>query len=409
MIDINGRTNKGTYFIMPLSDVKTAETSQLIRFVNKEGDVEDEEIRRAFISDKLKGMSLNFNLDVTKDAIFEMVIDKVSNSYLKGSGTGNLQIELDTKDKFDMYGDFVIDNGIYDFKYGGIINKPFTVKRGGTISWNGDPLTAEMNIEAIYRVSANPRTLLENINTTRKIPIDLITRISGELFDSDIQFDIEIPNSSSTVASELEFKLSNNKTTQFVALLVTGSFYNEAESSFDSNALLYSTGADMITNAFDNLLNNPDSRFKIKPEYTVGDRRNIDNIEINDQLAIGMDYQINDRIIINGKVGVPIGAKEQANVIGEVNIEFLMNEAGTLRSSVFNRQNDIQYTEQEEGYTQGVGLTYQIDFENGKELLEKLALKKKTVTDSIKEDSVLDSIKNQKLINFKNKKEQQNE
>ena len=409
VIDINGRTNKGTHFIMPINEVKTAETSQLIRFVNTKGEVEDEEIRRAFISDKLKGMSLNFNLDVTKDAIFEMVIDKTSGSYLRGSGSGNLQIELDTKDKFEMYGDFVIDNGVYDFKYGGIINKPFTVKKGGTISWNGNPLTADMDIEAIYRVSANPKTLLENISTTRKIPIDLITRFSGELFNSDIQFDIEIPNSSSTVASELAFKLSNNKTTQFIALLVTGSFYNESESSFDSNSLLYGTGADMISSAFDNLLNDQDSRFKIKPEYTIGDKTTIDDVDINDQLAIAMDYQINDQIIINGKVGVPIGADEQANVIGEVTIEFLMNEAGTLRSSVFNRQNDIQYTQEEEGYTQGVGLTYQIDFDNGKELLEKLSLKKKVATDSVNNRKGLDSITNQKLINFKNKKEQQNE
>ena len=82
-----------------------------------------------------------------------------------------------------------------------------------------------------------------------------------------------------------------------------------------------------------------------------------------------------------------------------------MNEDGSLRSSVFNRQNEIQYTEEEEGYTQGVGLTYQIDFDNGKELLQKLGLKKKKQQDSIPVKTLKDTIiTDNKILIFKNKK-----
>jgi len=409
LIDIIGKTKKRTHFVLPINYVKTAETSQLIRFVNLHERVENEKQRKAFISEKLKGLAVNFNLEVTKDAVFEMVIDKVSGSNLKGTGTGNLLIELDTKDKFNMYGDFVVDKGVYDFKYGGILSKPFKVKNGGTISWDGDPLTAEINIEAINRVSANPKVLLENISSTRKIPVDLITRFSGDLFNSDIEFDIEIPNSSSTVASELKFKLSSNKNTQFISLLVTGSFYNEMDARIDGSTALYSTGIDMLNNAFDDIFNSGDSKFKLKPVYTVGDNNKIDNLDVSDELAFDMDYQVNDRIIINGKVGVPIGSETKASIIGEVNVDFLMNESGSFRSSVFNRQNDIQYSNEEEGYTQGVGLKYQIDFDDAGELLEMLSLKKEKVKDSVGDKERSDTILNQKLINFKNKKNIQNE
>jgi len=407
VIDVEGKTNKGTHFVIPISDVKTVESTQLIRFVNKNKTEDDSKKRREFISEKLKGLSINFDLDVTKDAVVEMVLDKATGSFLKGSGTGNLQINLDTKNKFDMYGDFIVDNGVYNFKYGGFINKPFTVKRGGSISWSGNPYTADINLEAVYRVSANPKSLLENITTNRKIPIDLITRFSGELFNSKRSFDIEIPNSSSTVASELAFKLNSNdnntKTIHFISLLVSGSFYNESDITVNSNAALYGTGFDMLSNAFDNIFNKADSKFRLKPVYTVGEKSRVDNLNINDQLALALDYQVNDKILINGKVGVPIGSKKQSNVIGEVNVEFLMNQAGTLRSSIFNRQNEIQYTEEEEGYTQGVGLNYQIDFNNGKELLEKLGLKKKTVKDTTNIKKSIDTLaKKRKLINFKN-------
>ncbi|MBI9041752.1 translocation/assembly module TamB domain-containing protein [Lutibacter sp.] len=408
VIDVVGKTKKGTHFIIPISDVKTVESSQLIRFISKDNSDNNEEIRRQFISDKLKGLSMVFNLEITKDAIVEMVLDKATGSYIKGSGTGNLQIDLDTKDKFDMYGDFIVDNGVYNFKYGGFINKPFAVRKGGSISWSGNPFTADINIEAVYRVSANPKSLLENIVANRKIPIDLITRFSGELFNSQRDFDIEIPNSSSTVASELEFKLNsndeNNKTVHFISLLVSGSFYNESDLSVNSNAALYGTSFDMLSNVFDNILNQGNNRFKLKPVYTVGEKYKVDNLNIDDQLAIALDYQLNDKIIINGKVGMPIGSKDQTNVIGEVNVEFLMNDEGTFRSSIFNRQNEIQYTEEEEGYTQGAGLTYQIDFDSGKELLEKLKLKKKKPIDSIPEKQSKDSIITEnKIIKFKNK------
>lgn len=412
-INVVGKTKRGTYLTIPVSDVKTAESSQLIRFVDKSNPEENEEIRRQYISEKLKGLTLNFDIDVTKDAVVEMVLDKSTGSFLRGSGTGNMQISLDTKDRFEMYGDFIIDNGVYNFKYGGFINKPFIVKRGGSISWSGNPLTADINIEAVYRVSANPRSLLDNISSNRKIPIDLVTRFSGELFNTQREFDIEIPNASSTVASELAFRLNsdnlNNKTVQFISLLISGSFYNESDISVNSNTALYGTGFDILSNAFDNIFNQGNNRFKLRPEYTVGERGKVDNLNIEDQLAIALDYQINDRIIVNGKVGVPMGASNQTNIIGEVNVEFLLNEEGTLRSSVFNRQNEIQYSEEEEGYTQGVGLSYQIDFDNGNELLQKLGLKrkKKNPLDALKPLDTIEKI--DKLLDFKNKKKKKNE
>ena len=408
VIDFVGKTKKGTYFVIPISDVKTVETSELIRFINVNNFEDNDRVRQEFISEKLKGLSLNFNLEVTKDAVIEIVLDKATGSYLKGSGIGNLQIELDTKDKFNMYGNFIVDNGIYNFKYGGFINKPFTVTKGGSISWNGNPFTADLNIEAVYRVSANPTALLENVSTSRKIPIDLITRFSGELFNSQREFDIEIPNSSSTVASELAFKLNdndkNNKTIQFISLLVSGSFYNDSDLSANSNSAIYGTGFDMLSNAFDNIFNQGNNRFKIKPVYTVGEKNTTTSVTINDEVAIALDYQVNDRIIINGNVGMAIGSTDQSSVIGEVNVDYLLNEEGTFLFSAFNRQNEIQYTDDEEGYTQGIGLKYQIDFDNAKELLQKIGLKKQQKKDSILIIKPKDSIINtNKIINFKKK------
>ncbi|NJW54936.1 hypothetical protein, partial [Salinimicrobium oceani] len=57
---------------------------------------------------------------------------------------------------------------------------------------------------------------------------------------------------------------------------------------------------------------------------------------------------------------------------GNLEIEFLLNEEGNLRAKIFNRENNIQYLGEELGFTQGVGLSYQVDFDTFQELLRKI-------------------------------------
>ena len=79
-------------------------------------------------------------------------------------------MEIDTDGKFNIYGDFSTTEGIYNFKNLGVIDKKFNVKSGGTIVWDGDPLQAQMDIEATYEVpgGSNPALLLDNPNFNKK-------------------------------------------------------------------------------------------------------------------------------------------------------------------------------------------------------------------------------------------------
>jgi hypothetical protein len=405
-IDVNGKTNKGTHFVIPLSDVKTVSNNSLVTFVTDKEKAAKFELPTELLLDRFKGLSLNFDLQVTKDAIVEMIMDKSTGSALEGSGTGDLRIEINTNGKFNMFGDFVIDNGTYDFKYGGFISKKFVAVKGGAVSWDGSPYTAELNIETIYRVNANPKSILENITTNRDIPIDLVAKFTGELYNSQKEYDIIIPDAGSDLNSELDFKINQNndeneKLKHFTSLLVLGSFYRE--DIFDDGLSLFAseTGELLLSSAITTILGGENDKIKFGIDYNIGSNRSqIDNLNTDDQVGITVETKLNDRILIDGSVGVPVGSKQQA-VKGEVKVEFLLNEEGTLRSTVFNRQNEIQYTEEEEGYTQGAGLSYQFNFDNSRELLEKLGLKKK----EIKKDSILktkQAIKKKKdLVDFR--------
>ncbi len=383
-IDVTARTLKGTEFIIPLSDVKTVEESNLISFKTKNIKSNLFDYMELSEFEQVKGLSMNFNLDITKDAVAEIVIDKNSGSSLRGSGTGNLVLEIDTKGKFNMFGDFTIDQGNYNFSYGGIINKPFKARKGGTISWTGNPYLAELNIDAVHTVYANPKSLLENINTNRRIPVDLVTRITGELYSTQQEFDIVIPNSSSTVSNELDFILNNNDTNermrQFFSLLITKNFFNENNNSNAGGSAITGTTTDLISGVLSDILNSPDSKLQLDVGYSVADKSAVDNLNLGDQFDIAGEIQLSDRVLINGNMGIPVGTGSDNSVVGEVKVEFLMNEEGSFRTTIFNRQNEIQYSDEEEGYTQGVGMSYQIDFDRLSEVWAKFRKKRKKIT-----------------------------
>lgn len=289
-----------------------------------------------------------------------------------------------------------MNSGVYDFKYGGFVNKPFIIQKGGTVSWNGNPANANLDVTAVYKAKANPGVLLENFNSNRNIEVDLVTRISGGLFNSKQELDIQLTNVEATIASELEFILNDNnvneKTKQFISLLAFGNFINPDKLGFDAKANLTNTASSAISSAFSSILNTPDSKFQLDVDYQQEQNNSdLDRLNIDNQVDLSVSTKVGDNVIINGKVGVPIGTQTQSSVIGEVKVEVLLNTEGTFRGVIFNRQNEIQYTTEDQGYTQGLGLSYQVNFNTLNGLLTKLGLKKKKqlkLKELVKKDSL---------------------
>lgn len=379
-IDINAKTMPGTIFVVPLKDVQTVDSYGLIYFKSDKTVVKERQKEIALES--LKGLTLNIDLEVTKDAVAEVVIDEVYGSQLSGRGAGNLQIEINTRGKFNMFGDYIVNSGVYDFKYGGFVNKPFIIQKGGTVSWNGNPADANLDVTAVYKAKANPGVLLENFNSNRNIEVDLVTRISGGLFNSKQELDIQLTNVEATIANELEFILNDNnvneKTKQFISLLAFGNFINPDKIGFDARSNITNTASSAISSAFSSILNTPDSKFQLDVDYQQEQNNSdLDRLNIDNQVDLSVSTKVGDNVIINGKVGVPIGTQTQSSVIGEVKVEVLLNTEGSFRGVIFNRQNEIQYTTEDQGYTKGLGLSYQVNFNTLNGLLTKLGLKKK--------------------------------
>ena len=373
-IKVFAATQKGTTFKIPLSDTESIGDDSFIKFLSPQD-------KRTLTSDltivkkEIKGLSVDFDLDINENAEVEVVIDKVNNSTLKGRGAGTLLIRLDTKGKFNMWGEFTVIEGLYDFRYGGIIQKKIAVIPGGNINWDGAPDRARLSISAKYATLANPSVLLDNPSFNRKIPVDVLVDLSGEILQPALNFSIDFPRTSSTVKSELEFKLQSKEEIekQAIFLLTTGSFVNEGL----GGANFAGTLADRVSNLVNGLFADKEGKFNVGLDYSQGSR--LPNLQTADRLGISLQSKINERILINGKVGIPVGGANETAIAGDIEVQWLINEDGTLRMNFFNRQADIQFIGEDQIFEQGLGMSYNVDFNTLSELIEKLFNKKVTL------------------------------
>ncbi len=372
VIDVFGETARGTVFKIPLNDTESLGDSSYIKFLSPE-EKEAKFKGESVITESIKGLSVNFDLDIDPDAEVEVVVDKVNGSTLRGRGVGTLLIQLDTNGKFVMNGDFIATQGVFNFRYGGFVTKDFILQQDGNIRWDGDPAKALLDVSAIYRTQANPSTLLETSTVNRKIPVNVIINVTGQLLKPDIQFDIEFPGAGSTVTSELEFLLQdrNAKELNAISLVSQGAFLSTARVNTATAAVnnLLETTSSILSGI---LFNDDDSIFDVGVDLVQAERDPTANIQSAGRVGFTLSTQITNRVLINGKVGVPTGGISESVIVGDVEIDFLLNEDGTLRAKVFNRQTDIQFIGETEGYTQGVGISYAVDFNTFQELLRKI-------------------------------------
>ncbi|MBT8307760.1 MAG: translocation/assembly module TamB [Maribacter sp.] len=374
-INVDGETAAGTSLKIPLSDVATVGDYSYIKFIEKD-ETDSERVERVLA--EIEGLEMEFNLDVTPDAEVEIVTDQKTGSSLKGTGVGLLLIRINTKDKFEMFGDFVVVTGEFNYKFGGVINKTFTVKPGGTIVWDREPLEAELNMEAVYSLNANPAPLLDNPGYTRRIPTDVVIRLTEELLSPKIEFNIEFPGTTSIVQSELEYRLQDPQVEEknAIFLLAQGTFVND-QSGITGQAV---TG-NLIQSAsglLNQVLSGGNDKFNLGLSYEQGIQDRSTNIGTENRIGVTVSTQISDRVLLNGKVGVPVGGATETVVAGDFELQVLLNEEGTLSAKFFNRENEIQaFLLGRQGYTQGAGLSYEVDFNSFKELMRKMFSNKK--------------------------------
>lgn len=400
LITANARSEDGTDIKIPINN--TAAAGGVASYIHFLSPKEKQDRKNGLVTQAGRtfyGIEMEFDLDIQPNANIEIIIDKATGHGLKATGYGNLNLNINTLGKFNMYGDYVVYKGIYNYKFGSLIDKKIEVKPQGYIAWNGDPTRATLNLEAIYRTYANPSVLMENPSFNRNIPVEVNIALTGNLSAPDQVMSINFPTASSVMKSDLEYKLNDFDTrqTQALSLLAFGTFTSPNNSGAAVYGSLFETAGSLVSGIFAE----EGGKVNVNLNYVNAERNPY--VETNSQLGISVNTQINDRITVNGQLGVPVGGAASVNesaIVGNVEAQYRLNEEGNFKARAFNRENDINYLGEGINYTQGIGLMYSVDFNTMSEFWRKIFNKQENKDTTNESSEIPDSEFSPEYIKF---------
>jgi len=214
VVNVTATSEAGTRLALPLDNAAKAEQASYIKFVNRNlpDSVRRRQVRQAAVlaaQDKvdLSGIRLNMNLTVTPDAYLEILLDESTGDVIRGTATGQLRLNIDTRGDFNMYGQVEIVRGAYNFTLQGLVNKEFVVQPGGVITWNGDPLDGQMNVSATYTQRTSLSPILDSSTSAGTsgavVPVTAVMNLTGPLLLPVIKLALEFDDAPSSLQNDL--------------------------------------------------------------------------------------------------------------------------------------------------------------------------------------------------------------
>ena len=395
-MNVDAATAKTGEIHIPVTAATTSQSSNLLKFkeIEVEEFIDPYEIMRSKLEKKntsasefLVSLHINANPDVT--AFVE--IDKASGHVLSGRGNGTLDL-VASDDVFTINGDYTLTGGNYKFAALGIVNKDFEIQDGSSVTFNGDIFESTLDIDAIYKTKASLSTLIADTTAVgNRRTIECGIEITDKLANPRIGFSIEIPDIDPTIKSRVESALSTEDKIQkqFLSILLYNRFLPDEQSGiFNNTNMLYNSVSEMMSGQLTNLLQKLNIPVDLGLNYQPNEKG-------NDVFDVAVSTQMfNNRVSVNGSVGnKQYSSSGEADVVGDIDIEIKLNRAGSFRLNLFSHSADSYTNYLDNSQRNGVGLTYQTEFNSFRQFLKNIfsSKKKRQEAKQAEEQAMIDS------------------
>ena len=396
--DLSVVDNTDFTFILPSSSPSLQDREGVVEFIDQDQVALSETIKADSINadTNIKGLDVNVNISVSKEAKMSIIIDKANGDFVKLQGSASLTGGIDPSGKTTLVGVYEVEKGAYEMSVS-LIKRKFDIEKGSTITWTGEPTTAKLDITAIYKTDAAPIDLLEqqlsdnDLNLYKqKIPFETLLILKGELLKPDISFDITTDKVNNSVSSEVldntEAKLAQLRTEpsamnkQVFALLLLNRFIGEDPFKSNSGVSASTLAKQSVSRILSEQLNNLASDL-------------IGGVELNFDLQSSEDYssgQKNERTdlnigvskrLLNDRLKVTVGSnfgvegdsranEQMSNIAGDVTIDYDLSQDGRYKLRAY-RKNQYQVALQGQIVETGVGFIMTIDYNEFKEIFQR--------------------------------------
>ena len=382
LLNIDVATDNKTVVHIPLSSSMSASESKLLTFTERKKDLSTVDyFEKSFqkqIEEKSKNSNIKLNLSakINPDAELYVEINEATGDIVKSVGEGSLFVTIDpSKNIFDLHGDYTIDEGSYKAVFLGVVAREFQVQQGSNVSFNGDLQNAKIDLTALYNTKASIGILTGDttaVSTRRDVDCQMV--LKGKISEPQISFNIDIPDLDPMIQGRVKSALSTEEKVQkqFIALLVSGNFVPDEQSGIVNNStLLYSNAGGIISNQINNIFRQLDIPLDLGLNYQPGQYGN------EGMFDVALSYQaFHNRVIINGNVGNNQNSSSSSTILGNLETEIKLDKQGKTRLTVFTRAADDYSNYLDNTQRNGLGITYQDEFNNLKELIQSIFMSK---------------------------------
>ena len=404
-MSINADVNDSSNLFLPNTTSKETGKSEFIVF-KKYG-------KSAIKSSDIPTYNLVVDLDVSANnkTQINVIFDELTGDVIKAVGNGRIKIRAGNIEPLTIRGKYNIESGKYDFNFQSFIKKPFELipEAGNFIEWTGDPLNADIHVDARYtaeRVSLNELVGSSNFSNAVKTyrgNVYVIAALRNKLSRPDIKFTLAFPQGN-PISSDNEFSQfisrlerdDNEILKQVSFLIVFNSFapvsFNSTSSSnaYSATSIGINTISQLltkevnksITNLLGRVTGDKGLRFDLGSSvYNSGNlldptgtgiainANKIDRQRVN--LKLGRSF-LNDKIIVNFGGDLDFNIRNTTTIqngnfqwLPDLNIEFILTKNRKLRAIIFNRNSlDINGGSLGKRNRQGVSISYRKDFDN---------------------------------------------
>ncbi|MCM1484142.1 MAG: translocation/assembly module TamB [Muribaculaceae bacterium] len=404
-IEADIATAAGSSFTFVLSDALQAYDYDFITFRDRDRERKDliaaanaapevvrmlkERIARSEVQGPPTVYNMDISVDVRDNTQMNLVMDPVGGDRIRAYGSGRMRMTYgSSNDELRLFGTYTLVRGSYNFTLQDIIIKDFTIREGSSITFNGNPYTARLDIHASYSTNANLSDLDESFLQDKElkrtnVPVNALLNVEGDMRQPDISFGLDFP----TLTSDIKRKVLSIVNTeemmnrQIIYLLALNRFYTPEYMSATKGNEWVSVASSTISSQLSNMLGQLSDKWSISPNFR-SDRGDFSDVEVD--LALS-SHLLNNRLLLNGNFGYRDKALNNNSFIGDFDIEYLLNRSGSIRLKAYNRYNDQNYYLKSALTTQGVGVVFKRDFDDLLSFLKPLRRhkdKNKTEADS---------------------------
>ena len=317
-----------------------------------------------------------FDVATNPNAKLHVLMDPITGDCIDLFGSGDLHINYYNKGTLDIYGNYEIDHGTYGMTIQNLLYRDFQFRKGGLITFGGDPYNATLNMQAVYKLNSVSLSDLNISNSlaANNVPVNCVMNVSGTPGVPRVTFGLDLPSLSSD-ARQIIYSIINSQeemNQQVLYLLAIGRFYSEsseAASSIGSNSTR-STGQttlamqSFLSGTLSQQFNNIMSQVLGSTQWSFGA-----NISPGDEGFNNAEYEgllsgrlFNNRLLFNGQFGYRDNINTTGgNFIGDFTLQYLLTRNGNISLKAYNQSND-RYFIRNSLNTQGIGIMFQKEF-----------------------------------------------